>query len=98
MVAKFYTKPFMLLKLVLLSMLIITALAACKKQTVDSYYSTDSTAGSGLIEPAELKKYIDNGFKSDDGRKVVILHVTLQNGQMPESTIKGAYSFSQKKW
>ena len=83
MVAKFYTKSFMLLKLSLLSILMITALAACKKQTVDSYYSIYSTAGSALIEPAELKKYIENGYKTDDGRKVVILHVTLQNGTVP---------------
>lgn len=98
MVAKFYAKSFMLLKLMLLSILMITSLAACKKQTVDSYYSIDSTAGSALIEPAELKKYIDNGYKTDDGRKVVILHVTLQNGTVPESTIKGAYSFSQEEY
>ena len=63
MVAKFYTKSFMLLKLVLLSMLIVTALAACKKQTVDSYYSIDSTAGSALIEPAELKNILIMAIK-----------------------------------
>lgn len=98
MVAKFYTKSFMLLKMLLLTTLIIMSLAACKKQTVDSYYSIDSTAGSALIEAAELKKYIDNGYKTNDGKKVVILHVTLQNGKVPETTIKGAYSFSQEEY
>ncbi len=98
MVSKMYTKSFMLLKLLLITLFLITVLAACKKQTVDSYYELDSKAGSAIIEPMELKQYIDNGLKTDDGKKVLLLHVTKQDGSLPEKTIKGAYPFSQEEY
>lgn len=103
MFRKIFTKPLVLLKLVLISALIVTAFAACKKQPAENTTTAAAApkaekAGSALIEADVLKKYIDNGYKTDDGKKVLILHVTLQNGTVPETTIKGAYAFSQEEY
>ena len=108
MFAKFYTKSLMFLKIALVTVLVLTVFAACKKQAEEqtqgavqketvAAVAVEET-GSAIIEADQLKKYIDNGYKTDDGKKVLILHVTLQNGTLPESTIKGAYAFSQEEY
>lgn len=103
MFTKIYTKSLVLLKLVLVTALVLSAFAACKKQSPDAAQNNTAVIqaekpGSALIEADVLKKYIDNGYKTDDGKKVLILHVTLQNGTVPETTIKGAYPFSQEEY
>ena len=108
MFTKFYTKSLMFLKIALVTVLVLTVFAACKKQAEEqtqgavqketvAAVAVEET-GSAIIEADQLKKYIDNGYKTDDGKKVLILHVTLQNGTLPEITIKGAYAFSQEEY
>ena len=108
MFTKFYTKSLMFLKIALVIVLVLTVFAACKKQAEEqtqgavqketvAAVAVEET-GSAIIEADQLKKYIDNGYKTDDGKKVLILHVTLQNGTLPEITIKGAYAFSQEEY
>ena len=108
MFTKFYTKSLIFLKIALVTVLVLTVFAACKKQAEEqtqgavqketvAAVAVEET-GSAIIEADQLKKYIDNGYKTDDGKKVLILHVTLQNGTLPEITIKGAYPFSQEEY
>lgn len=46
--------------------LVLVVLTAC--------YATAASAGS-LVEPAQLKKWIDNGYRTEKGERVVIINV-----------------------
>ena len=91
MFTKLYTKSLMFLKIALVTVLVLTTFAACKKQAAEQTSSAAqqepaatvvNETSSALIEADTLKKYIDNGYKTDDGKKVLLLHVTLQNGTL----------------
>lgn len=100
---KFISKPAALIKFMLLSVLAVSFIAACgyddvneeKAQAIAEYYAEDSVAGSALIDAETLISYINDGYKTPDGKKVVILDVT---GTTPASVVKGAVPAPQNDY
>ena len=104
---KFISKPAALIKIMLLAVLAVSFIAACgyddpraeREKMAADYYAEDSTARSALIEAATLKSYIDAGYVTPDGKKVLILYVTPQaSGPTDSGSIKGAYFFNQEDY
>lgn len=99
----YISKPAALIKFMLLSVLAVSFIAACgyddvneeKAQAIADYYAEDSVAGSALIEAETLISYIDNGYVTPDGKKVVILDVT---GTTPEKVVRGAVPAPQNNY
>ena len=103
---KYISKPAALIKFMLLAVLAVSFIAACgyddvneeKAKAIADYYAEDSVAGSALIEAETLKSYIDAGYVTPAGKKVLILNVAQQNGTLPDKTIKGAYAFKSESY
>lgn len=99
----YISKPAALIKFMLLSVLAVSFIAACgyddvneeKAQAIADYYAEDSVAGSALIEAETLISYIDAGYVTPDGKKVVILDVT---GTTPASVVRGAVPAPQNNY
>ena len=99
----YISKPAALIKFMLLSVLAVSFIAACgyddvneeKAQAIADYYAEDSVAGSALIEAEALISYIDAGYVTPDGKKVVILDVT---GTTPASVVRGAVPAPQNNY
>lgn len=99
----YISKPAALIKFMLLSVLAVSFIAACgyddvneeKAQAIADYYAEDSVAGSALIEAETLISYIDAGYVTPDGKKVVILDVT---GKTPKTVVKGAVPAPQNNY
>lgn len=99
----YISKPAALIKFMLLSVLAVSFIAACgyddvneeKAQAIADYYAEDSVAGSALIEAEALISYIDNGYVTPDGKKVVILDVT---GTTPKTVVRGAVPAPQNNY
>lgn len=100
---KYISKPAALIKFMLLAVLAVSFIAACgyddvneeKAQAIADYYAEDGVAGSALIEAETLISYIDNGYVTPDGKKVVILDVT---GTTPKTVVKGAVPAPQNNY
>lgn len=104
---KFISKPAALIKYMLLAVLAVSFIAACgyddvneeKAKAAAEYYADDATPRSALIEAETLKSYIDAGYVTPDGKKVLILYVTAQNSSPTVAeSIKGAYAFDQEDY
>lgn len=103
---KFISKPAALIKYMLLAVLAVSFIAACgyddvneeKAKAIAEYYAEDGVAGSALIEAETLKSYIDDGYVTPDGKKVLILHVAAQDGTLPATTIRGAYGLASDSY
>ena len=104
---KYILKPAALVKFMLLAVLAVSFIAACgyddpraeREKMAADYYAEDSTARSALIEAETLKSYIDAGYVTPDGKKVLILYVTPQaSGPTDSGSIKGAYFFNQEDY
>lgn len=99
----YISKPAALIKFMLLSVLAVSFIAACgyddvneeKAQAIADYYAEDSVAGSALIEAEKLISYIDAGYVTPDGKKVVILDVT---GTTPAKVVRGAVPAPQNNY
>lgn len=99
----YISKPAALIKFMLLSVLAVSFIAACgyddvneeKAQAIADYYAEDSVAGSALIEAETLISYIDAGYVTPDGKKVVILDVT---GTTPAKVVRGAVPAPQNNY
>lgn len=103
---KFISKPAALIKYMLLAVLAVSFIACGyddpkeeREKMAADYYAEDGVARSALIEADVLKSYIDVGYVTPDGKKVLILYVTAQNS-MPSDygSIKGAYFFDQEDY
>ncbi len=103
---KFISKPAALIKYMLLAVLAVSFIACGyddpkeeREKMAADYYAEDGVARSALIEAETLKRYIDAGYVTPDGKKVLILYVTAQNS-MPSDygSIKGAYFFDQEDY
>ncbi len=103
---KFISKPAALIKYMLLAVLAVSFIACGyddpkeeREKAAAEYYAEDGVARSALIEAETLKSYIDDGYVTPDGKKVLILYVTAQNS-MPSDygSIKGAYFFDQEDY
>lgn len=103
---KFISKPAALIKYMLLAVLAVSFIACGyddpkeeREKMAADYYAEDGVARSALIEADVLKRYIDAGYVTPDGKKVLILYVTAQNS-MPSDygSIKGAYFFDQEDY
>lgn len=100
---KFISKPAALIKYMLLAVLAVSFIAACgyddvneeKAQAIADYYAEDGVAGSALIEAETLIDYINAGYKTPDGKKVVILDVS---GTTPNSVVRGAVPAPQNNY
>ena len=100
---KFISKPAALIKYMLLAVLAVSFIAACgyddvneeKAQVIADYYAEDGIAGSALIEAETLIDYINAGYKTPDGKKVVILDVSSAT---PNSVVKGAVPAPQHNY
>lgn len=100
---KFISKPAALIKYMLLAVLAVSFIAACgyddvneeKAQAIADYYAEDGVAGSALIEAETLIDYINAGYKTPDGKKVVILDVS---GTTPNSVVRGAVPAPQNSY
>lgn len=98
---KFISKPAALIKFMLLAVLAVSFIAACgyddvneeKAQAAADYYAEDGVAGSALIEAETLKGYIDAGYVTPDGKKVLILFASDTSATISTvgSSIAGAY-------
>ena len=99
----YISKPAALIKFMLLSVLAVSFIAACgyddvneeKAKAIADYYAEDGVAGSALIEAETLISYIDAGYVTPDGKKVVILDVT---GTTPASVVRGAVPAPQNNY
>lgn len=103
---KFISKPAALIKYMLLAVLAVSFIACGyddpkeeREKMAADYYANDATSRSALIDAETLKSYIDVGYVTPDGKKVLILYVTAQNS-MPSDygSIKGAYFFDQEDY
>lgn len=103
---KFISKPAALIKYMLLAVLAVSFIACGyddpkeeREKMAADYYAEDGVARSALLEADTLKRYIDAGYVTPDGKKVLILYVTAQNA-MPSDygSIKGAYFFDQEDY
>lgn len=103
---KFISKPAALIKYMLLAVLAVSFIACGyddpkeeREKMAADYYAEDGVARSALIEADVLKSYIDAGYVTPDGKKVLILYITAQNS-MPSDygSIKGAYFFDQEDY
>lgn len=103
---KFISKPAALIKYMLLAVLAVSFIACGyddpkeeREKMAADYYANDATPRSALIDAETLKSYIDVGYVTPDGKKVLILYVTAQNS-MPSDygSIKGAYFFDQEDY
>lgn len=100
---KFISKPAALIKYMLLAVLAVSFIAACgyddvneeKAKAIADYYAEDGVAGSALIEAETLIDYINAGYKTPDGKKVVILDVS---GTTPNSVVRGAVPAPQNNY
>ncbi len=100
---KFISKPAALIKYMLLAVLAVSFIAACgyddvneeKAQFIADYYAEDGIAGSALIEAEKLIDYIKAGYKTPDGKKVVILDVSSAT---PNKVVKGAVPAPQNNY
>lgn len=100
---KFISKPAALIKYMLLAVLAVSFIAACgyddvneeKAKAIADYYAEDGVAGSALIEAETLIDYINAGYKTPDGKKVVILDVS---GTTPSSVVRGAVPAPQNSY
>lgn len=100
---KFISKPAALIKYMLLAVLAVSFIAACgyddvneeKAKAIADYYAEDGVAGSALIEAETLIDYINAGYKTPDGKKVVILDVS---GTTPSSVVRGAVPAPQNNY
>lgn len=100
---KFISKPAALIKYMLLAVLAVSFIAACgyddvneeKAKAAADYYAEDGVAGSALIEAETLIDYINAGYKTPDGKKVVILDVS---GTTPSSVVRGAVPAPQNSY
>ena len=98
---KFISKPAALIKYMLLAVLAVSFIAACgyddvneeKAKAAAEYYAEDGVAGSALIEAETLKSYIDAGYVTQDGKKVLILFASDTSSTISTvgSSIAGAY-------
>lgn len=98
---KYISKPAALIKFMLLAVLAVSFIAACgyddvneeKAQAIADYYAEDSVAGSALIEAETLKSYIDDGYVTPDGKKVLILFASDTSSTINGvgKSIAGAY-------
>lgn len=98
---KFISKPAALIKYMLLAVLAVSFIAACgyddvneeKAKVSAEYYAEDGVAGSALIEADVLKSYIDAGYVTQDGKKVLILFASDTSSTISTvgSSIAGAY-------
>lgn len=77
---KFISKPAALIKYMLLAVLAVSFIACGyddvneeKAKVAAEYYALDGVAGSALIEADVLKSYIDAGYVTPEGQKVLIL-------------------------
>lgn len=103
---KFISKPAALIKYMLLAVLAVSFIAACgyddvneeKAKAAAEYYANDATPRSALIDAETLKSYIDAGYVTPDGKKVLILHVAAQDGALPATTIRGAYGLASDSY
>lgn len=103
---KYISKPAALIKFMLLAVLAVSFAAACgyddvneeKAQAIAAYYAGDAEPRSALIDAETLKSYIDAGYVTPDGKKVLILHIAAQNGTLPATTIKGAYGVASDSY
>ena len=103
---KFISKPAALIKYMLLAVLAVSFIAACgyddvneeKAKAIAAYYAGDAEPRSALIDAETLKSYIDAGYVTPDGKKVLILHIAAQNGTLPATTIKGAYGVASDSY
>lgn len=99
----YISKPAALIKFMLLAVLAVSFIAACgyddvneeKAQAIADYYAEDGVAGSALIEAETLISYINDGYVTPDGKKVVILDVT---GTTPASVVRGAVPAPQNNY
>lgn len=95
MTKRMLTRFSMFLKAAVLTVFALAAVACAdyddKNEIKDSYYAYESA----LIEAETLKSYIDNGHRTPDGRKVVIIDVT---GTTPAQVIKGALGMPQNSY
>lgn len=103
---KFISKPAALIKYMLLAVLAVSFIACGyddpkeeREKMAADYYAEDGVARSALIEAETLKNYIDAGYVTPDGKKVLILYVT-ERDSMPSDygSIKGAYFFDQEDY
>lgn len=99
---KFISKPAALIKYMLLAVLAVSFIACGyddvneeKAQAIADYYAEDGVAGSALIEAETLIDYINAGYKTPDGKKVVILDVS---GTTPDSVVRGAVPAPQNSY
>ena len=99
---KFISKPAALIKYMLLAVLAVSFIACGyddvneeKAQAIADYYAEDGVAGSALIEAETLIDYINAGYKTPDGKKVVILDVS---GTTPNSVVRGAVPAPQNNY
>ena len=98
---KFISKPAALIKYMLLAVLAVSFIAACgyddvneeKAKAAAEYYAEDGVAGSALIEAETLKSYIDDGYVTPDGKKILILFASDTSSTISTvgSSIAGAY-------
>lgn len=98
---KYISKPAALIKIMLLAVFAVSFIAACgyddvneeKAKAIADYYAEDSVAGSALIEAETLKSYIDNGYVTPDGKKVLILFASDNSSTINGigKSIAGAY-------
>lgn len=99
---KFISKPAALIKYMLLAVLAVSFIACGyddvneeKAKAAAEYYAEDGVAGSALIEAETLIDYINAGYKTPDGKKVVILDVS---GTTPNSVVRGAVPAPQNNY
>lgn len=99
---KFISKPAALIKYMLLAVLAVSFIACGyddvneeKAKAIADYYAEDGVAGSALIEAETLIDYINAGYKTPDGKKVVILDVS---GTTPSSVVRGAVPAPQNNY
>lgn len=99
---KFISKPAALIKYMLLAVLAVSFIACGyddvneeKAKAIADYYAEDGVAGSALIEAETLIDYINAGYKTPDGKKVVILDVS---GTTPNSVVRGAVPAPQNSY
>lgn len=102
---KFISKPAALIKFMLLAVLAVSFIACGyddpkkeREKMAADYYAEDGIARSALIDAETLKSYIDAGYVTPDGKKVLILHVAAQDGALPATTIKGAYGVASDSY
>ena len=97
---KFISKPAALIKYMLLAVLAVSFIACGyddvneeKAKAAAEYYAEDGVAGSALIEAETLKSYIDAGYVTPDGKKVLILFASDTSSTISTvgSSIAGAY-------